>query len=155
MLKQTSQKKQRKEVKHSPISDFSLDLSKSMPNVTANKTKTGFKLQPKFIVTLRRLVSLTQEYWTWLCEIFVNTEPRTSSNINFYLDILTDNEMPLLCIVIHIFSMPGGNLSDKLELWKMERSIKAVDAFIQVKLTQLKPINPLYHKPNHPHLGLF
>ena len=93
MLKQTSQETQKREVKHSLIVDFFFDLSKSMPNVTANKTKTGFKLQPKFIVTLRRLVSLTQEYWTWLCEIFVNTEPRTSSHINFYFHTLTDNEM--------------------------------------------------------------
>ena len=53
MLIQTSQEKQRKEVKHSPILDFFLDLSKSMPNVTANKTKTGFKLQLKFIATVR------------------------------------------------------------------------------------------------------
>ena len=53
MLIQINQNKQRKVVKHSPIIDFFLDLSKSMPNVTVNKTKTGFKLQPKFIATVR------------------------------------------------------------------------------------------------------
>ena len=53
MLIQTSKKTPKKVVKHSSIVDFSLDLSKSMPNVTANQTKTGFKLQPKFIATVR------------------------------------------------------------------------------------------------------
>ena len=53
MLKPKNPNMQRKVAQRRPTFDFFLDLSKSMPNVTANQIKTGFKLQPKFIATVR------------------------------------------------------------------------------------------------------
>ena len=83
----TSKETQKKVIKHSLIVDFFLDLSKSIPSVTANKIKTGFKLQPKFIATVRRRVSLTIKIMFPQCR---NIEPDYAK----YLSIL--NQAPVV-----------------------------------------------------------
>ena len=101
MLIQINQNKQRKVVKHSPIIDFFLDLSKSMPYVMASKTKMGFKLQPKFIATVRWRVSFTIKRVFYQCRYtlsdnvkylsILNQEPAFTSMSNrmiYHLDII-------------------------------------------------------------------